>query len=560
MNQNNINNFHPLTVQEMKYRNWTYVDIILITGDAYVDHPSFGTAVIARVLESKGYRVAIISMPDWRNAASVTLFGRPALFFGVTSGAVDSMIANYTAFKRKRKDDPYVPGGKAGHRPDRAVIVYCNLIKKIYKDVPIVIGGIEASMRRIAHYDFWDDNIRRSIIEDSRADILVYGMGETQLIEIAARLSAGKRLNEIPGTVVILKETPGNAVLLPSETNVISEKKYFIDLYTLFYKNQHKILAQQAGKRWLVHYPAPNMNSAELDSIYALPYIREPHYSYKEKVPAFEMIKNSITCHRGCFSGCSFCSLSLHQGKRIVSRSEDSILSEAEKLAKMKYFKGHITDIGGPSANMYGFSCRKSWKCTRESCTFPSLCKNLVFSTERWIKLLEKAVHIKKINKVTIGSGIRYDLFMNESRYKIFLTKLVNNYISGQLKIAPEHISETVLRAMRKTPLSDLLKFINLFREINKRIGKKQFLIPYLMSCHPGSTDKDIININKELFNIFGFIPEQTQAFIPLPMTLSSVIYKTGIDPLTREKFNVTRNMNIRKNQHKAFYKNIINY
>ncbi|MFH0976577.1 MAG: YgiQ family radical SAM protein [Spirochaetota bacterium] len=541
--------FLPITRKEMIDRGWDSVDIVLITGDAYVDHPSFGSAVIGRVLESKGFRVGIIAMPDWRDPGSIDLFGKPNLFFAVTGGAIDSMLACYTAFKRKRSDDPYAPGGR-GNKPERAVIVYCNLIKKLYKDVPIVIGGIEASMRRIAHYDFWDNKVRRSIIEDSRADILVYGMGEKAIAEIAERLSSDKDIEGIPGTAVMAKNYPAGAFILPAEEDAVKNKSSFIDLYKLFYLHQQKTLAQPAGKRFLVHYPAPAMSSKELDDVYALPYKRSPHPLYKEPVPAFDMIKNSVTCHRGCVSGCSFCSLSLHQGRRIISRSRDSVLGEVKAIADAKDFKGHITDIGGPSANMYGFRCSKGWKCGRESCLYPSVCPNLLLSVKKWIDLLAAAAHIKGVKSVTIGSGIRYDIFMMDPDHKAALKAIVKSHISGQLKIAPESTSPRVLRAMRKIPVFELMEFIRLFKDCNSMLGKKQYLIPYFMSCHPGSLYEDMKATREDVLALFGFVPDQVQMFIPLPMTLSSVIYYTGIDPVTGESFKSVGAMQERKKQH----------
>ncbi len=544
--------FLPITREEMHDRGWDAVDVVLVTGDAYVDHPAFGSAVIGRVLESKGYRVGIIAMPDWHDPKSIDVFGKPRLFFAVTAGAIDSMLARYTAFKRFRSDDPYAPGGK-NHKPERAVIVYCNLIKKLYKDVPIVIGGIEASMRRIAHYDFWDNKVRRSIIEDSRADILVYGMGESQITEIADRLSSNKDLNGIPGTVIMSRQVPDNALSLPAEEDVIKNKKSFIDLYKIFFQNQNRTLSQEAGKRFLIHYPPALISTKKLDAVFDLPYKRGPHPAYKETIPAFEMIKNSVVCHRGCVSGCSFCSLSLHQGRRIISRSKESVLSEVEIIAGDKNFRGHITDIGGPSANMYGFNCSKGWKCKRESCTFPSLCSNLEFGTKQWVDLLERASRINKVKSVTIGSGIRYDIFMKDPDHKSVLKAIVKSHISGQLKIAPENTSPRVLRAMRKTPVFELDEFIKLFRECNSKLGKKQYLIPYLMSGHPGCLYKDMENTRNDIMSLFGFVPDQVQMFIPLPMTLSSVIYYTGIDPLTGEHFSTVRDMPGRRKQHGIF-------
>ncbi len=543
--------FLPLTKREMQQKGWDQVDVVLVTGDAYVDHPSFGTAVIARVLENRGLRVGIISMPNWKNPNSITQFGKPRLFFGVTSGNVDSMIANFTAFKMRRSDDPYVPGGKAGHKPNRALIVYCNLIKQIFKNVPIVIGGIEASMRRMVHYDFWSDKVRRSILEDTRADILVYGMGEKQIVEIANRIFKNEELTGINGTVVMAKEAPTKSKLLPSEEDVFNSKEKFIEFYKLFYKHQHKVLAQPAGARFIVQYPPTHISSAELDAIYELPYLRKSHPTYKKEIPAFKMISNSITAHRGCVSGCSFCSLTLHQGKRIVSRSQKSVLKEVEKIAAQSDFKGHVSDIGGPSANNYNFNCKIDWKCNRESCTFPDLCPNLQMKTEDWINLLEKASKINGVKKVTVGSGIRFDLFMADANSETILKKLIKSHISGQLKIAPEHNSSKVLRAMRKTALFSLKEFVESYQKINNEQKKKQHLLPYLMSCHPGTGFKEMKELKNEILSIFKFVPKQVQAFIPLPMTLSSVIYFAGVDPLTDEKFYVERDLGKRRRQHR---------
>jgi uncharacterized radical SAM protein YgiQ len=549
------NKFIPISHEEMLQHGWENVDVVLISGDAYVDHPAFGTAVIARVLQNRGFRVAIIAMPDYRDAASVALYGRPRLFFAVTSGNVDSMLARYTAFKRLRSDDPYVPGGKAGRKPTRAVITYCNLIKQRYKEVPVIIGGIEASMRRLAHYDFWSNTVRRSVLEDSRADLLVYGMGETQIVDIAKRINAGKPLTDIPGTVELTRQQPQqDYILLPDEEGVIADKRKLIQMYRLLFKHyQSKRLAQPAGGRYLVHNPPAVVSQDKLDQIYDLPFTRKPHPAYNEAIPAFEMIRNSITAHRGCFSGCSFCSLGLHQGKKIVRRSSASIKREANKLSRDPDFKGHITDIGGPSANMYGAECKIDWRCNRESCTYPSLCSNLKINSRVWFDLMDQVAQQPGIRHVTVGSGVRYDLFLNDGDEKD-LDQLIGRHTSGQLKIAPEHTEPQVLRAMRKKPLLDLKFFVERFGKITRRQNKKQYLLPYLMSCHPGSRLSDMIEMRKNL-KLFGFIPEQVQAFIPLPMTLSSIIYYTGQDPLTGELFYVERDMNERRKQHDILLK-----
>ncbi len=566
-------NFLPVSLQEILARGWNELDVVLITGDAYIDHPAFGSAIIGRLLEYHGYRVGIIAMPDWSDPKSVTVLGKPRLFFGVTSGNVDSMVSRYTAFKRYRSDDPYVPGGKAGRKPERAVLTYCNLIKAAYKNVPIVIGGVEASMRRIAHYDFWSNKVRRSILEDSRADILVYGMGEQAIRTIAARVAASPlhqqgidseasgpkggndfRLDGISGTVILSKNQPAGAYVLPTEEEMLTSHKAFTACYSLFYRRQQDVLTQPTAKRYLVHYPSAPISSELLDAIYDLPFTRKPHPSYTENIPAFEMIRHSITAHRGCVSGCSFCSLGLHQGKKITRRSQASVIKEAKKIAASPGFKGHITDIGGPSANMYGFECRRDWNCGRESCVFPSLCPHLQMNVRRWLDLLQHVEHLDRVSNVTIGSGIRYDLLMRDPDYTWALQKLLTKHISGQLKIAPEHTDPTVLRAMRKLPLAPLQEFVTRFRELMAKQGREQYPLPYVMSCHPGSTQKEMQRMKHDILSIFQFVPHQVQAFIPLPMTLSAAIYYTGVDPLTGKEFEVVRDMNERRKQHQLFF------
>ncbi len=539
----------------MRARGWNELDVILITGDAYVDHPSFGVAMMGRVLEKAGYRVGIIAMPHWRDPESVSVLGRPRLFFGITSGNVDSMVMRFTAFRKVRNDDPYVPGGKAGHRPERAVIQYSNLVKKVYKDVPIVIGGIEASMRRMVHYDFWSNRLRRSIVEDSRADVLIHGMGELPVLEVAGRLSRQEPLEGIPGTVIATRNPPPDAFHLPSEENCMSSNDDLLDFYREFYRRQHRqALVQSSGGRYLLHPPSPAIDSSSLDSFYDLPFARRPHPSYAEEVPAFSMIRNSIVSHRGCVSGCSFCSLGLHQGKKVVSRSETSILDEVKKLCADPHFSGHITDIGGPSANMYGISCTSSGECGRESCLYPDPCAKLQLSGKRWLDLLDTAAKIATVKHVTVGSGIRYDLLMKEADSRQLLERLVKNHVSGQLKIAPEHTSPEVLGLMRKKPVSPLENFVRCFVTAAGKAGKKYYLVPYLMSCHPGSGTRQTHEMKREVKRIFGFIPEQVQAFIPLPMTLSSIQYYTGSDPISGGKVFVERDMKKRVKQHGIFF------
>ncbi len=546
--------FIPVSKSEMHALGWDQPDIILISGDAYVDHPAFGTAIIARVLQAHGFRIGIIDMPDWRDPESITRLGKPRLFFAISSGNVDSMIARYTAFKRFRSDDPYVPGGKAGKKPDRAVLVYSNLVKQRYNDVPLVLGGIEASMRRMPHYDFWEDRIRRSILLDARADSLVYGMGEKAIVELAHRFNNHRDVRDVPGTVCIHSSQPHDATELPPEENIFNERDAFLRLYHIFYKNQHKTLCMSLNSRWLVQNPPVFVSEKELDELYELPFRREPHPCYTEPIPAFEMIKHSITAHRGCISGCSFCSLSLHQGKRIISRSKASVLREVATIATHKEFKGHITDIGGPSANMYRAQCLNPDVCHRISCIYPSRCRHLVINSTAWLDLLDRAQNEPGVKRVTVGSGLRYDLLMEEPESLTLLKRLLTRHVSGQLKIAPEHTSKRVLAAMRKKPLVPLNEFIKMFREVTKELGKEQYPLPYLMSCHPGSDDRDMHEMKREILKGFGFIPHQVQAFIPLPMTLSSVIYHTGKDPITGKEYIVKSDAKARRRQHQIFF------
>ncbi len=545
----------PITLDEVRALGWSSVDVVIVTGDALVDHPAFGAAVIARVLLKKGFKVAVIAQPDWRRPDSVTVFGRPGLFFGITSGNVDSMLARYTAFKKVRNDDPYSPEGIAGKRPPRAVIVYANLVKAVYKDVPIVLGGIEASMRRLAHYDFWDDAVRRSLILDARADALVYGMGEKAIEEIARRMATGEWNDEpkkIPGTVEMSRTLPEGYVLLPEEEDVLSDKHAFLDMYRKLYRNADMPLAQPSHGRFVLQNPPMVMEPLKLEEIHRLPFSREVHPFYgTARIPAFEMIRSSVISHRGCVSGCSFCALALHQGRRIVARGADSIFEEIEIITHKPYFRGHITDIGGPSADMYAYACKAGWRCARESCLFPNVCPNLVHDDDSWVKLLGDAASKSGVTHVTVGSGVRFDLLAQSDT--ALLEELVRHHVSGQLKIAPEHTDARVLRAMRKTPCAPLDEFVARYFSVAKKANVKRYLIPYLMSCHPGCGMREMGAMKKNIHAIFHFIPEQVQAFIPLPMTLSSVIYWTGKDPLSSEEFFVERSASGRKAQHRVF-------
>ncbi|MCX7857170.1 MAG: YgiQ family radical SAM protein [Deltaproteobacteria bacterium] len=558
--------FLPLTRGEVKKRNWDKVDVILVSGDAYVDHPSFGISIIGRVLENLGLRVAIISQPDWRDTKDFTRFGRPKLFFGISSGNVDSMVANYTHNKKKRRNDDYSPGGKPGLRPDRALIVYANRVKETYPDVPIVIGGLEASLRRFAHYDFWDNNVRRSIIFDSRADILVYGMGEKQVMEIAERIKNGKPLFGIRGTAVVMRRDffeshkkfdkyLERALELPSFEEVKTNKKKFLEAFKLIYQNQNpftgRTLVQPHGNRLLVVYPPqPPFTTDEIDWIYSLPYVRRPHPAYDDfgGVPAYETVKFSIASHRGCPGECSFCSLFVHQGRIIQSRSSRSIIEEAKKITALKDFSGTITDVGGPTANLYSATC-DLWKtnggCVHRSCMVPKKCKNLKINFGKHIKLLKEMASIPKVKHVFIESGFRYDLLIDESGTS-YLRYLMKNHISGQMKVAPEHLSKKVLKLMNKPPFELYEKFVEVFTALKKRLEKDLYLVNYFISSHPGATLEDEIELFSYLISR-RLRPEQIQDFLPLPMTVSECMYYTGIHPLTDEEVYVPFSFRERK-------------
>jgi uncharacterized radical SAM protein YgiQ len=544
----------PATRQEMINLGWTSVDIVLITGDAYVDHPAFGAAVIGRVLESQGYRVGIIAAPNSQDPQSIAVFGEPALFFGITSGNIDSMLSKYTAFLKIRNDDSFLPENYPFQKPTRAVITYCNLVRKKFKHTPLVIGGIEASMRRLPHYDFWSNHVRRSILLDAKAAILAYGMAEKSIKEIAKRIANKQDLSAIPGTVTVSSTYPKDSLLLPAEQEILENKESFANFYRLFLTHPEKTMALPTANRFLIHTPPAAANGEELDKIFQLPYTRLPHPMYRQPIPAFAMIKDSIQSHRGCLSGCAFCSLGLHQGKAIISRSPHSLLDEAKRVSEQPGFKGHITDIGGPSANMYGAVCKSNWQCSKPSCLFPQKCTQLVLHTDLWLNVLHAASKVKKVNLVTIGSGFRYDLLMSEPDNRSYLKTIIRHHISGQLKIAPEHTCYNVLKAMRKTPLTDLAEFVSVFTQLTGQLKQKRYLLPYLMSAHPATTFGDMKKMKQTIAYLFHFIPNQVQTFIPLPMTLASVIFYTGKDPLTRETIYIPRDKEERRKQHSVFF------
>ncbi|MBI5806515.1 YgiQ family radical SAM protein [candidate division TA06 bacterium] len=552
--------FLPTTKKEIQALGWDQCDVILVTGDAYVDQPSFGAAVIGRVLGVQGFKVGIIAQPDWRSPADVMRLGRPRLFFGVTSGNIDSMLHHYTANKKLRHDDPYSPGGRHGLRPNRAVIVYSNLIRQSCKDVPIVLGGIEASLRRLAHYDYWDDAVRRSILFDAKADLLVYGMGERAVGRIAGLLNAecnpstssgcmqNAELQSIPGTAVICRnsELPNFGASeyaeLPSFEEVSSSKEAFNQAFVIASSeaNPHfgKKLLQKHGDRYLLaNPPAMPLDTEELDAVYSLPYQRQAHPSYKEPVPALETVKYSITSHRGCYGGCSFCTLYFHQGPVIQSRSQESIVNEIKLLAKDPKFKGVISDIGGPTANMYGTGCKADGRekfCRKPSCLAPQICENLKPGQHPSVKLWHEALKVPGMRKVFVASGVRYDLALHDRKY---LKELIQEHTGGHLKVAPEHCSATVLKQMNKPGIGTFVEFLEIFRRLSRR---EQYLVPYLISSHPGCRLEDMLELKRFLKKHILAV-EQVQDFIPLPMTASAVMYHTGKNPFNGEELFVER-------------------
>ena len=554
--------FLPVTRDDMTARGWDELDILIITGDAYVDHPSFGHAIIARWLEAHAFRVGIISQPDWRSTNDFARLGHPRLCVMLSAGNMDSMLNHYTASGKKRRDDNYSPGGIGGKRPDRATIVYSNRVRELWGDIPLIIGGIEASLRRFAHYDCWSDSVRRSILTDSRADLLVFGMGESASLEIARRLSDGEdisALRNIAGTCWKTHDTSAakDAVTLPSFNEVCADKAKFSEAFKLFYDENDalrgkRVIQDQGAWHVVQNRPSRPLSTAEMDKVYALPYARtwHPDYDASGGVPAFSEVKFSITTHRGCFGECGFCAIASHQGRIIQRRSDESIIREAQLLTKMPDFKGYIHDVGGPTANFTTPSCPESasrGSCKGRSCLYPEPCKNLRADHSDYLALLAKLRDIPGIKKVFIRSGIRYDYILADKNDE-FLETLCRWHISGQLKIAPEHISDAVLRYMRKPPRKVTEEFIKRYREVNSRMGMKQFLVPYFISAHPGSSLKEAVEL-AEFIRASGLRPEQVQDFTPTPGSLSTCIYYTGIDPLTMKPVYVPRTHEERKMQ-----------
>lgn len=544
-----MNNFLPVTKKEMLDLGWEQPDIVYISGDAYVDHPSFGASIITRVLQARGYKVAVISQPDWHKKDDFMRFGKPRLAFFISSGNIDSMVAHYTVAKKPRRTDAYTAGGVIGKRPDRAVIVYSNAVKDIYPDTPVVIGGLEASLRRFAHYDYWDDKVRPSILLDSRADLLIFGMGENQSIEIADRLNAGEditSIHNVKGTVyaVDTKDTPYVGVECPSYENVCSSKKEYAKASRIQQDEQDhirgKVIKQKHGKKMIVqNQPMPPLTTDELDWVYSLPYMRTYHPMYEKfgGVPGIQEVEFSITHNRGCFGACNFCSIAFHQGRYITTRSKKSIIAEAKKLTAMPDFKGYIHDIGGPTANFRQPSCefqKEHGLCKGKKCLAPKPCANLYSNHEEYLDILREVRTLPGVKKVFIRSGIRYD-YLLQDKDDTFFRELVKYHVSGQLKVAPEHCSAAVLDKMGKPHIEAYIEFSKRYFQYTDEVNKEQYLVPYLMSSHPGSTLNDAVDL--ALFLKKNHIrPEQVQDFYPTPGTISTTMFYTGLDPYTMEE------------------------
>ena len=547
--------FLPISKKDMKERGWDQCDFVFVIGDAYVDHPSFGHAIITRLLESRGYRVGIIAQPDWRKPESVQVFGEPRLGFLVSAGNMDSMVNHYSVSKKRRKTDAYTPGGEMGKRPDYACVVYGNLIRQTYKKTPIILGGIEASLRRMAHYDYWSDKLKRSVLLDSGADVISYGMGEHSIIELAEALDAGipvEDITYIAGTVVKAKSLDSiyDAEILPSFEDLKADKmNYARSFYTQYLNtdafNGKRLVEPYSDHLYVVQNPpAAPLTQMEMDDVYSLPYQRTYHPSYEAKggVPAIKEIKFSLISNRGCFGGCSFCALTFHQGRIVQVRSHESLIEEAKEITKDKDFKGYIHDVGGPTANFRHPSCKKQMEhgvCKTRQCLFPSPCKNLDADHRDYVSLLRKLRDIPKVKKVFIRSGIRFDYLLADKKQE-FLRELCEYHVSGQLKVAPEHVAGPVLSLMGKPEHKVYEEFTRQFYKMNEKIGKEQYLVPYLMSSHPGSTLKEAVEL-AEYCRDLGYMPEQVQDFYPTPSTLSTCMYYTGVDPRTMQKVYVPK-------------------
>jgi len=548
-----------MSADEMRQRGWDEVDVVFVTGDAYIDHPSFAMAILGRVLEAAGYRIGIVSQPDWHSCDAWKTFGRPRLFFAISAGNMDSMINHYTANRKVRNDDAYSPGGRIGLRPDRATLAYCQRAREAYKGVPVIAGGVEASLRRLAHYDYWSDKVRRSILLDCKADLLVFGMGEKGIVEIARRLDAGESiedLRDMRGVAYTLgaKSTPpDDALELPSYERVRDDKPAFADATRVIHSetnpfNARRLLQWHARQAVVCNPPALPISAEAMDTIYGLPYTRNPHPAYTERIPAYEMIKDSITIMRGCFGGCTFCSITTHQGRIIQSRSKESILGEVQQMAADPEFKGTVSDIGGPTANMYEMRCIRPEVeaiCRRQSCVHPTICKLLGTSHDPLIEIMKGARETPGVKKVLVASGIRMDLARRSPRY---IRDLTRHHVGGHLKVAPEHSDPTVLARMRKPSSDDFEKFGEAFLAESKQAGKKQYLVPYFIASHPGSDLNAMIDLAVFLKQS-GYRPDQAQDFIPAPLDVATAMYHTGIDPFTRKPVFVARHLRDRKLQ-----------
>jgi uncharacterized radical SAM protein YgiQ len=553
--------FLPTTPEELRARGWDRLDVILVTGDSYIDSPFIGAAVIGRVLEQAGFRVGVIAQPDVNAPDDITRLGEPRLFWGVTGGSVDSLVANYTASRRKRKSDDYTPGGQNTRRPDRAVIVYSNLIRRYFKNTcPLVLGGIEASLRRVAHYDYWSDAIRRSILFDAKADYLLYGMAESSVLALAKALQAGQDPNAQPGLCCVAKQPVPGYLELPSYEAVCADKNAFIDMFQTFYRNNDPItargLCQAHGDRWLVQNPpAAYPSQAELDAVYALPFQRAQHPYYEQQGPvkALETIRFSISTHRGCYGECNFCAIAVHEGRTVRWRSPDSIVTEAEALTHLPGFKGYLQDVGGPTANMYGYECGKKLSkgaCPDKRCLYPAVCPALKPDHAPQLALLRRLRALPGIKKVFVSSGIRYDLILADKAHgKTYLKDITAYHVSGQLKVAPEHTQDAVLARMGKPGSAELLEFKRLFDELSAEAGKEQYLTYYLIAAHPGCSEADMLRLKQFAHQELHISPEQVQIFTPTPSTYSTLMYATGLDPETRRPLFVEKDLVRRERQ-----------
>ena len=549
----------PMTVAEMHRRGWDAVDVVFVTGDAYIDHPSFAMAILGRVLEAAGFRVGIVSQPDWQRCDDWRRFGPPRLFFAISAGNMDSMINHYTANRKVRNNDAYSPGGRIGLRPDRATLAYCQRAREAYKGVPVIAGGVEASLRRLAHYDYWSDKVRRSILLDCKADLLVYGMGEDAIVEIARRLDAGQTvtsLRDMRGVAYALgasESPPDDALVLPRFDQVQNDKLQFAEATRMIHNetnpyNARRLVQWHDRQAVVVNPPPLPVSQNVMDRIYGVPYTRRPHPCYTEPIPAFEMIKDSVTIMRGCFGGCTFCSITTHQGRIIQSRSQDSVLAEIRGMAADPEFKGVVSDIGGPTANMYEMKCTRpevEAVCRRQSCVHPKICKLLGTDHGPLVQLMQQARETPGVNKVLVASGIRMDLARRSPEY---MQELVRHHVGGHLKVAPEHTDADVLNKMRKPSVDDFEAFAEVFRDESQKAGKKQFLVPYFIASHPGSDLNAMIDLAVFLKRN-GYRPDQVQDFIPAPFDVATAMYYTGLDPFTKQPVTIARHLRDRKLQ-----------